>query len=73
MFECFSLTDFTWVELLEFMLIPHYSNQHRDDTPPKSFEIKTIKCGDENEQFLVVWDGQRPTDQQIINQFIMRK
>ena len=75
--EVFYLDGFSWTDLLDFLEIPHYTNEHRTDTKPKSFEIRTVLAPassdydpptePENVQILVVWDGNtRPTDELVI-------
>lgn len=74
-FDFFYLDGFSWTDLLEFLRIPHYSNEHRGAQPPMCFEIRA--CMLTNPEFpeddavqqdlLVVWppDQPRPTDEQI--------
>ena len=66
--DYFYLDGFHWVDLLEFLGIPHYSNKNRGDKPPLSYEIRTIK----DEQFLIIWqtETRRPTDKEIQTQII---
>lgn len=77
--DVFHLDGFSWTDLLETLHVPHYSNKHREDTEPKRFEIRTVdfdypeydpECDDpedaiDRQQVLLIWDGDRPTDQQV--------
>ncbi len=72
-FDYFFLDGFGWTDLLDFLSIPHYSNEHRDDVEPQCYEIRTVVLPNDidddlrREQLLVVWpaDKPRPTDAQI--------
>lgn len=77
-FDYFYLEGFGWCDLLDFLKIPHYTNQHRGDTKPKSFAIRTVPLPDLDEedeqlitqQLLVVWDGPiPPSDQEIQDKY----
>ena len=65
---------YRWSDILDFLEIPHYTNEHRGDRAALYTEIRTVSLPDldfdeDNDpiQLLVVWplDKQRPTDEQI--------
>lgn len=75
-FECFYLDGFAWVDLLDVLRIPHYSNDRRGDTVARAFKVRTVPlsiCPDDpddepvSQQVLVVWDlgTPEPTDAEI--------
>jgi hypothetical protein len=84
--------DFDWydlegagvTDLLDFLKIPHYSNEHTSKTETRSYEVRLLAVPYEDEEdedededeepvskipelFLIVWTGERPTDQQVID------
>jgi hypothetical protein len=71
--DYFFLDGFSWTDLLEFLGIPHYSNDDREDQAPLLFEIRTVavKYPDldetDKQQLLVIWrpETSRPTDKMI--------
>ena len=66
---------YEFLELLEFLKIPHYTNEHRQDSAPVMVEVRTIKFVNERDieefgsekQLLIKWKAEipRPTDEQI--------
>lgn len=74
-FDFFYLDGFGWSDLLDFLRIPHYSNEHRGAQAPSCFEVRACLLTNPElpeeaaveEYLLVVWplDKPRPTDEQI--------
>ncbi len=64
----FYLDGFSWTDLLDFLGVPHYSNEHREDSEAIQLQIRTVElpeCGPT--QLVVTWTGElRPTDAQIL-------
>jgi hypothetical protein len=75
--------DWFWLDsgyefpgILEFLKIPHYTNDYRQDSGPVMVEVRTVKFVDEldveefgsEKQLLIKWkaDTLRPTDEQIL-------
>jgi hypothetical protein len=81
-FDFFYLDGFSWTDLLDFLQVPHYSNEHEmpSELQTKSFDLRTLMVPDpdydyapdetldedDNEDLLVVWTGERPTDEQVL-------
>ena len=69
-------SGYEFTEILEFLKIPHYTNEHRRDSVPVMVEVRTVKFVDEldveefgsEKQLLIKWkvDTSRPTDEQIL-------
>lgn len=68
--DFFDLEAFQWTDLLHFLGVPHYSNEHRDDQSPLLYELRTVCVSypsdeedddgnlivtKENQQLLVIW------------------
>lgn len=74
-FDFFYLGGFRWTDLVDFLRIPHYTNEHRGVQPPMCYEVRVCALTspefpeDEavEQELLVVWplDKPRPTDEQI--------
>lgn len=69
--DVYDLDGFSWVDLLDWLCVPHYTNSNRGAQPPVSIDIRTLKSVNDDVidgQYMVMWQegGPRPTDEQVI-------
>lgn len=67
-FDHFYLDGHSWVDVLAFFSVPHYTNSFRGNKQPRTFDIRTVFADDQDRRVIVIWKASdpRPTNEQVI-------